>query len=101
MDIVEVVVLGSIAGWLASRLMDTGGYGLIGDVAVGVVAYIIASILGAYTSTWLAKQLLGINMAGPSFTSIFVALVGAVSLIVLFSALGPARRSLGEIFLGR
>ncbi|MCL4465296.1 MAG: GlsB/YeaQ/YmgE family stress response membrane protein [Chloroflexi bacterium] len=101
MDIFGVVVLGFIAGWLASRLIDTVGYGLIGDIAVGVVGYIVVGILGAYVSTWLAKQLLGIDMAGSIFTSIVVALIGAVTLIVLFTALGPARRTLGQIFLGR
>jgi uncharacterized membrane protein YeaQ/YmgE (transglycosylase-associated protein family) len=101
MDIVGIVVLGFLAGWLASRLMDTAGHGLIGDMVVGVVGYIAVGILGAYASTWLAEQLLGIGLAGPSITSIVVALLGAVTLIVLFSAFGPARRTLGQIFLGR
>jgi len=93
MDTFGVVVLGFIAGWLASRLMDSGVYRLVGDIVVG--------ILGAYAGTWLASRLLGVDVAWLSLTSGAAALVGALTMIVVFSMLGPGRQTLGQILLGR
>jgi uncharacterized membrane protein YeaQ/YmgE (transglycosylase-associated protein family) len=84
--------VGLIAGLLASRLMGAGGYGLLGDIVVGV--------LGAFAGGWLAARFLGINVTGINVTSIAIAVVGAVILIVIFRALMPGRRGLGR-FLRR
>ena len=92
MDLFSTLVVGLIAGWLASRLMGAGGYGLIGDLVVGV--------LGAFAGGWLAARFLGIDVTGINATSIAVAVVGAVLLIVIFRALMPGRRGLSR-FLGR
>jgi uncharacterized membrane protein YeaQ/YmgE (transglycosylase-associated protein family) len=92
MDLFSTLVVGLIAGWLASRLMGAGGYGLIGDIVVGV--------LGAFAGGWLAARFLGMDVTGVNVTSIGIALVGAVLLIVVYRALMPGRRGLGRI-LGR
>ncbi|MHB1006730.1 MAG: GlsB/YeaQ/YmgE family stress response membrane protein [Chloroflexota bacterium] len=92
MDLLSTLVVGLIAGWLASRLMGAGGYGLIGDIVVGV--------LGAFAGGWLAARFLAIDVTGINVTSIAVAVVGAVILIAIFRALMPGRRGLGR-FLGR
>ena len=78
------IVLGLIAGWVASRLMGSGGYGLIGDVIIG--------ILGAFVGGWLGSMLLGIDVTGLNFTSILLSVVGAVVVIAIFRALSPGRR---------
>ncbi len=77
------IILGLIVGFLASRLMGSGGYGLIGDIVVG--------ILGSVVGGWLATRLLGIDVTGLNLTSVAIGVVGAVILIVIFRALAPGR----------
>jgi uncharacterized membrane protein YeaQ/YmgE (transglycosylase-associated protein family) len=45
MGILSWLVVGLIAGFLASRVMRAGGYGLIGDIVVGVVGALIGGFL--------------------------------------------------------
>ena len=85
MTILAWIILGLVAGWLASRLMGAGGYGLIGDIVVG--------ILGSIVGGWLATQFLGIDVTGLNLTSIAVAVVGAIILIAIFRAVSPGRRT--------
>ena len=92
MDLFSTLVVGLIAGWLASRLMGSGGYGLLGDLVVGV--------LGAFAGGWLAAQFLAVNVTGINVTTIAIAVFGAVILIVIYRALMPGRRGLGRL-LGR
>jgi uncharacterized membrane protein YeaQ/YmgE (transglycosylase-associated protein family) len=77
------IVLGLIAGWLASRLMGSGGYGLIGDIILG--------ILGSVVGGWLATQLLGLDVTGLNPTSIAIAVAGAMVVILVFRAIAPSR----------
>jgi uncharacterized membrane protein YeaQ/YmgE (transglycosylase-associated protein family) len=77
MSILAWLVVGLIAGFFASRVMGGGGYGLIGDIIVGVV--------GALIGGWLATTLL--NMPNPvngiNIGTIIVAFVGAVILLAI------------------
>ena len=77
MGILAWLVVGLIACWLASMVMRGGGYGLIGDIIVGIV--------GALIGGFLASTLLNIPdaMTGINITSILVAFVGAVILIAI------------------
>jgi uncharacterized membrane protein YeaQ/YmgE (transglycosylase-associated protein family) len=75
------ILVGLIAGWLASVVMGRGGYGVIGDIIVGLV--------GAILGGWLFS-LVGVG-AGGLIGSIIVAFVGAVVLILLLRALTGAR----------
>ena len=83
MTILVWLVLGLIAGWLASLLVG-GGYGLIGDIIVGII--------GAFVGGWLGSMFLGLDVTGLNFTSIALAVGGAVIVLVLFRALSPGRR---------
>ena len=74
MDILLWIVLGLVAGFLASMVMR-GGYGLIGDIIVGVV--------GALLGGWLFSLLGAGGVSGFNLWSIFVAFVGACVLIAL------------------
>ena len=56
MTILTWIVLGLVAGWVASLIMGAGGYGLIGDMVVG--------ILGAIVGGWLGATLLGLDVTG-------------------------------------
>ena len=77
MGILAWLVGGLIAGWLASVVMRGGGYGLVGDIIVGIV--------GALIGGFLASTLLNIPDAvnGINFTSILIAFIGAVILIAI------------------
>ena len=72
--IVIAVVVGLVAGWLAGLVMKGGGYGLMGDVLLGIG--------GSFVGGWLF-HVLGIAAPGSGwFAMIAVAFVGAVLLIV-------------------
>lgn len=76
MGLLSWIVVGLIAGWLAGKVMKGSGFGLGGDIIIGVI--------GALVGGWLADTLLGINHAltGFNLTTIVVAFVGSV--VVLF-----------------
>ena len=88
MGILAWLVVGLIAGWLASLVMRGGGYGLIGDSVVGIV--------GALIGGFLAANLLNMPNAvnGINITSIFVAFVGAVILLAILRMVSGRRQSL-------
>jgi uncharacterized membrane protein YeaQ/YmgE (transglycosylase-associated protein family) len=77
MGILAWLVVGLIAGWLASVVMRGGGYGLVGDIIVGVVGALIGGFLAA-TLLNIPDAVNGINL-----TSILVAFIGAVILIAI------------------
>jgi uncharacterized membrane protein YeaQ/YmgE (transglycosylase-associated protein family) len=73
MGILATIIVGLIAGWLASLIMKAKG-GLLMDLLLGVV--------GGFVGGWISS-LFGVNlMSGVNITSIITALVGAI--IVLF-----------------
>ena len=79
--IIAWLVVGAIAGWLAGQFMRGGGFGLVGDIVVGV--------LGAFIGGFLLT-VLGIGGSAGFVGSIVVAFIGAVVLIALVRAL-PGR----------
>jgi len=86
MGILSWIVVGLIAGWLASRVMRGGGYGLIGDIIVGAVG----AVIGGFLASTLLKMPNAVN--GINVTSILVAFVGAVILLAILRAVGGRRR---------
>lgn len=83
MGFIAWLVLGLIAGWLASMVMGKGGYGLIGDIIVGII--------GAFIGGFLFNALTGTGITGFNLWSIFVAFVGAVILIAILRAVSGRR----------
>jgi uncharacterized membrane protein YeaQ/YmgE (transglycosylase-associated protein family) len=75
MSIISWLVVGFIAGFLASRVMRGGGYGLIGDIIVGVVG----ALIGGWLATTFLKMPNPVN--GINIGTILVAFVGAVILL--------------------
>ena len=73
MEFVWFVVIGLIAGWLAGVIVKGGGYGLIGDIGVGVVGALIGGML---------FKLLRIGTGG-FIGNIIVATIGALILIFI------------------
>jgi uncharacterized membrane protein YeaQ/YmgE (transglycosylase-associated protein family) len=84
MGIVAWIVVGLIAGWLAGMVMKGGGYGLVGDLVLGVI--------GAIVGGWLGSTFLGLGVSGINIESIVVAAVGAI-IVVFASRLVRGRRS--------
>lgn len=74
MGIIAWLIVGGIAGWLASNVIPTG-LGLIGNIVVG--------ILGGFIGGFLFHSIGEVGMTGLSIWSIFVAFVGAVVLLFL------------------
>ena len=70
--IIAWLIIGVVAGWLAGMLVKGGGFGLIGDIVVGVI--------GAFIGGWLAG-VLHIHIGSGLISSIITATVGAVLLI--------------------
>jgi uncharacterized membrane protein YeaQ/YmgE (transglycosylase-associated protein family) len=74
MQFVWFVLIGLVAGWLAGKLMKGGGFGVVGDIVVGV--------LGALLGGFLFSSL-GLAAGGGLIGSIIVATIGAIVLIFL------------------
>ena len=75
MGILSWIVLGLIAGFLAGQFMKGGGYGLIGDIILGII--------GALVGGFLASTLLGLDVNGFNVLSILIAFVGACIVIAI------------------
>jgi uncharacterized membrane protein YeaQ/YmgE (transglycosylase-associated protein family) len=69
MGIISWIILGLIAGFIASKIVNKSGSGLTTDIALGV----IGAIVGGY----LADAVLGIGVTGVNITSILISVVGA------------------------
>jgi uncharacterized membrane protein YeaQ/YmgE (transglycosylase-associated protein family) len=88
------LLVGLVAGFFASRVIRGGGYGLIGDIVVGLI--------GAFIGGWLAGFLgLGVGVGGSSglIVSIVVAFIGACILLAILHAVtrsAPRRRLWGR-----
>jgi len=72
MHVVIFLLIGATAGWIAGRIMEGGGFGLVGNMIIGV----IGSVLGRYLA-----GVVGIDIEGGIFTSLLTAVVGAVILL--------------------
>jgi len=76
MDITGLLIflaIGAVAGWLAGTLMKGGGFGLLGNIIVGVIGAVIGGVV--FSS-------LGIS-AGGLIGSIVTATIGAILLLLL------------------
>ena len=82
MSILSWIVVGLIAGWLAGMVMKRGGFGLIGDIIVGV----IGGVLGGFIASYFFK--IGDPMSGINLQSILIAFLGAVVLLLILRAIG-------------
>lgn len=74
MALIWFLLIGLIAGWLAGKVMRGGGFGLVGDMIVGVI--------GALLGGWLFGKM-GIGAGGGLIGAIITAFVGAVILLLL------------------
>ena len=78
-----IILVGIIAGWLAGKIVDGGGFGLIGDLIVGVV--------GALIGDWLLPQL-HIHLGVGIVSLILNATIGAIVLLAILRVIFGSRR---------
>jgi uncharacterized membrane protein YeaQ/YmgE (transglycosylase-associated protein family) len=83
MDLTSLIIfllVGLVAGWLAGKLIRGGGFGIIGDMVIGVLGAIIGGFL-------LPKVGLDHLVTIPIINQIVVATIGAVILLLLLRLL--------------
>ena len=74
-SIIIWIVVGAIAGWLAGQVVKGGGFGLIGDIIVGIIGAVIAG--------WLLPLIHFPVIGTPIINAIIDAFIGAVILLVI------------------
>ena len=79
MSIIGWIVLGLISGFIASKLVNRTGEGFVLDVVLGIV--------GAIVGGFIFTQFGGVGITGFNFYSMFVAVIGAVIVLILYHAL--------------
>jgi len=81
------IIIGLLAGWITGMVMKGGGYGIIGDLILGLI--------GALVGGWLSGLLLGVDLtSGFNITSLIVSVIGAVLVVVFYRLI--TRRSLAR-----
>ena len=81
-SLIVILLVGVFAGWLAGQVVRGGGFGLIGDLIVGVI--------GAFVGDWLLPQL-GIHLGVGTVSLIINATIGAILLLLLIRLLAGSR----------
>jgi uncharacterized membrane protein YeaQ/YmgE (transglycosylase-associated protein family) len=73
-SLLVILVVGIVAGWLAGQVVRGGGFGLIGDLIVGVI--------GAFIGDWLLPRL-NIHVGSGTVALIINATIGAIVLLLI------------------
>ena len=79
MSLLSWLVVGLLAGWIGSMIVNRRGEGLIMDIVLGVV--------GAFVGGYLAHLFGHTGVTGLNLYSIFIAAVGAIVVLVIYHAL--------------
>jgi uncharacterized membrane protein YeaQ/YmgE (transglycosylase-associated protein family) len=79
MSILAWLVLGLIAGFIASKIVNHSGAGALLDIALGIV--------GAMVGGWLFNQFGGMGVTGFNLYSMVVATIGAIVILVIYHAI--------------
>jgi uncharacterized membrane protein YeaQ/YmgE (transglycosylase-associated protein family) len=73
-SILVILLVGLVAGWLAGQIVQGTGFGLIGDIVIGIV--------GAFIASWLFPRL-GIHLGAGLVAEIVAATIGAILLLII------------------
>jgi uncharacterized membrane protein YeaQ/YmgE (transglycosylase-associated protein family) len=68
------LIVGAVAGWLAGQVMSGGGFGLVGDIVLGIV--------GAFVAGWLLPRI-GLLIGGGIVGAIINAFIGACVVLLI------------------
>lgn len=84
MSVIAWIILGLIAGWLASKMVVGTGQGLFLDIALGIVGAIVGGFL--YSGIFG-----GVGVTGVNIGSIIVSVIGAIIVLWIYHALAGRR----------
>jgi len=73
-SLIVILFVGLAAGWLAGKIVRGAGFGIIGDIVIGVV--------GAFIASWLFPRL-GIHLGFGLVSKIIDSAIGAIILLVV------------------
>jgi len=82
MEIVVILIIGAIAGWLGSTIYKGSGLGLIGNIVVGIV--------GSFVGYWALGKL-GVNLGTGWIGAILTGAIGAIIVLILLNLIFPRR----------
>jgi uncharacterized membrane protein YeaQ/YmgE (transglycosylase-associated protein family) len=82
MSVFAWIVLGLIAGFIGSKIVNKRGEGLVLDLVLGIV--------GAIAGGWLFNMFGAAGVTGLNFYSLLVAVVGAIAVLVVYHAIRRA-----------
>lgn len=82
MDLLAFLVLGLVAGFIGSKLVNKSGSGLLMDIIVGVI--------GSFVGGWVFNKLGYAGVSGLNLYSLLVAVIGAVLLLLIWRAISKA-----------
>lgn len=84
MSILGWLLLGLIAGFIASRVVTNSGAGLLGNICLGII--------GAFVGGYLFNAAGATPITGFNLYSMFVAVIGAIVVLILYHAVFGSRR---------
>lgn len=73
-SLLVIIIVGVVAGWLAGQIVRGAGFGLIGDLLIGIV--------GAFIGSWLLPRI-GIHLGAGTIRAIINATIGAIVLLLV------------------
>jgi uncharacterized membrane protein YeaQ/YmgE (transglycosylase-associated protein family) len=74
-DLIFTLLIGAVSGWLAGQIKHGYGYGLLGNIIIG--------ILGAFVGSWLLRTVLHVNLGSELISVIATSVIGALVLLFL------------------
>jgi uncharacterized membrane protein YeaQ/YmgE (transglycosylase-associated protein family) len=83
MGIIAWIIVGLIAGFIASKIVNKSGEGFLRDVILGII--------GAIVGGWIFSTLGANGVTGFNLYSIFVAVIGAIVVLVVYHAVFSRR----------
>lgn len=83
MSIIAWVILGLIAGFIASKIVSNTGQGVVLDIVLGII--------GAVVGGFIFNQLGAVGVTGFNIWSMFVAVIGAIIVLLIYHAVAGRR----------
>ncbi len=74
MELLYFLLIGAVAGWLAGQIMRGGGYGLLGNIILGII--------GAFVGGWLLREV-GVSIGSGIGGSIATSVIGAIVVLLV------------------
>jgi uncharacterized membrane protein YeaQ/YmgE (transglycosylase-associated protein family) len=82
MEIVVILIIGAVAGWLGSTIYMGSGLGLIGNIVIGII--------GSFVGYWALGKL-GVNLGTGWIGAILTGAIGAIIILILLNLIFPRR----------